>query len=52
MKRVYRIIYLVLVFLGAVLLFGSRVGETVFDGDKETVPGSTAAFPKIGRAHV
>ncbi len=47
MKRVYQIIYLVLVFLGAVLFFGSRVGETVFDRDKETVPGSTAAFPTV-----
>lgn len=47
MKRVYQIIYLVLVFLGAVLFFGSRVGETVFNGDKETVPGSTAAFPTV-----
>ena len=47
MKRVYRIVYLVLVFLGAVLFFGSRVGETVFNGDKETVQGSTAAFPTV-----
>lgn len=47
MKRVYRILYLVLVFLGAVLFFGSRVGETVFNEDKETVPGSTAAFPTV-----
>ena len=36
-----------LVFLGAVLFFGSRVGETIFNGDKETVPGSTAAFPTV-----
>ncbi|MBQ8314449.1 MAG: hypothetical protein IJX95_01735 [Lachnospiraceae bacterium] len=47
MKRVYRILYLVLVFLGAVLFFGSRVGETVFNEDKETVQGSTAAFPTV-----
>lgn len=47
MKRVYRIVFLVLVFLGAVLFFGSRVGETVFNGNKETVPGSTAAFPIV-----
>jgi len=47
MKRVYQVIYLVLVFLGAVLFFGSRVGETIFNGDKETVPGSTASFPTV-----
>lgn len=47
MKRVYRIVFLVLVFLGAVLFFGSRVGETVFRGEKETVPGSTATFPTV-----
>ena len=32
MKKVYQIIYLFLVFCGAVLFFGSRVGETVFEG--------------------
>lgn len=47
MKRVYQIVFLVLVFFGSVLFFGSRVGETVFNKDKETVPGSTAAFPTI-----
>lgn len=47
MKRVYRIVYLVLIFLVALLFFGSRVGETVFQGETETVPGSEASFPTI-----
>ncbi len=47
MRRVYRIIFLMLVFCGAVLFFGSRVGETIFEGEAETVPGGTASFPTV-----
>lgn len=47
MKRVYQIIYLVLVFCGAVIFFGSRVGETMFAGETETVPVGEAAFPTV-----
>ncbi len=47
MRRVYRIIFLVLVFCCAVLFFGSRVGETIFEGEEETVPGGTASFPTV-----
>lgn len=47
MKKVYQIIYLLFVFCGAVLFFGSRVGETVFEGKAETVPAGTATFPTV-----
>ena len=47
MKRVYQIVYLFLVFCGAVVFFGSRVGETVFEGKSETVPIAEAAFPTV-----
>ncbi len=47
MKRIYRILFLVLVFFAAVLFFGSRVGETIFDGKRETVEGSIASFPTV-----
>ncbi len=47
MKRVYQILYLVVVFCGAVLFFGSRVGETIFDGDAKTVPASDSVFPTV-----
>lgn len=47
MKRVYRIVYLVIVFFAAVLFFGSRLGETIFAGKSETVPVGEAAFPTI-----
>ena len=47
MKRVYRIVYLVIVFFAAVLFFGSRMGETIFAGKSETVPVGEAAFPTI-----
>lgn len=47
MKRVYQILYLVVVFCAAVLFFGSRVGETIFDEEIETVPAGTASFPTV-----
>ncbi len=47
MKRVYQILYLVAVFCGAVLFFGSRVGETTFDEEIETVEVGTASFPTL-----
>ncbi|MBP3617212.1 MAG: hypothetical protein J6J38_04150, partial [Lachnospiraceae bacterium] len=47
MKRVYQILFLVVVFCAAVLFFGSRVGETIFEGDTETVPASNSAFPTV-----
>ncbi len=47
MKRVYQIIYLLIVFCGAVLFFTSRVGETIFEGKSETVPVGTATFPTV-----
>lgn len=47
MKRVYQILYLVVVFCGAVLFFGSRMGETIFAGKSETVPVGEATFPTI-----
>lgn len=47
MKRVYRILFLVTVFCGAVIFFGSRVGETIFEGKSETVPVSDTAFPTV-----
>lgn len=47
MKRVYQIVYLVIVFLAAVLFFGSRMGETIFAGKSETVPVGESAFPTI-----
>lgn len=47
MKRVYQILYLVVVFCAAVLFFGSRVGETIFDEKVETVEAGTASFPTV-----
>ena len=47
MKRVYQILYLAVVFFAAVLFFGSRVGETIFDEELETVPAGTASFPTV-----
>lgn len=47
MRRVYRILFLVLVFCASVLFFGSRVGETIFEGKTETVPAATATFPTV-----
>lgn len=47
MKRVYQAIYLLVVFCGAALFFGSRMGETLFGGEAETVPVSEAAFPTV-----
>lgn len=47
MKRVYQVIYLIVVFCGAVLFFGSRLGETVPAGKVETVSVGQAAFPTV-----
>lgn len=47
MKRVYQILYLAVVFFAAVLFFGSRVGETIFDEEIETVQAGTASFPTV-----
>lgn len=47
MKRIYQIIYLAVVFFGAVFFFGSRMGETLFAGGKETVQPGEAAFPTM-----
>ncbi len=47
MKRVYQIIYLAIVFFGAVFFFGSRMGETLFAGGRETVLPGNASFPTV-----
>jgi len=47
MKRVYQILYLLVIFCGAVFFFGSRVGETQFEGKAETVEVGVAAFPTV-----
>lgn len=47
MKKVYQILFLVVVFCAAVLFFGSRVGETIFEGDTETVPAGNSVFPTV-----
>lgn len=47
MKRVYQIVYLLVVFCGAVLFFGSRVGETIFEGEIETVEVGESSFPIV-----
>ena len=47
MKRVYQVVYLLVVFCGAVLFFGSRVGETIFEGDIETVEVGESSFPTV-----
>lgn len=47
MKRVYQILYLAVVFCAALLFFGSRVGETIFDEEIETVEAGYAAFPTV-----
>lgn len=47
MRRLYRIVYLVIVFLAAAVFFGSRLGETIFADGKETVPMGETEFPTI-----
>lgn len=47
MKRLYRIIYLVVVFFAAALFFGSRMGETIFASNAEAVQMGKTAFPTI-----
>lgn len=47
MKRVYQVVYLLVVFCGAVLFFGSRVGETIFESGVETVPVGVSSFPTV-----
>ena len=47
MKRVYQILYLTVVFFAAVLFFGSRVGETIFDEEIETVEAGVVSFPTV-----
>ena len=47
MRRVYRILFLAVVLCAAVLFFGSRVGETIFDEEIETVEAGNATFPTI-----
>lgn len=47
MRRLYRVIYLVAVFFVAALFFGSRLGETMFAGETETVEMGTAEFPTV-----
>lgn len=47
MKRLYQILYLVVVFCLAFVFFASRVGETMFAKETETVAGGEATFPTI-----
>ena len=47
MRRLYRILYLVAVFFAAALFFGSRLGETMFAGETETVDMGKAEFPTV-----
>lgn len=47
MRRVYRILYLVVVFFAAALFFGSRLGETMFAEGTETVEMGETEFPTV-----
>ena len=47
MKKVYQIIALLVIFVCALFFFGSRMGETLFTGKKETVAAGDATFPTI-----
>jgi len=47
MKKIYQIVYLLVVFCGAVLFFGSRVGETIFEKDIKTVEVGESSFPTV-----
>lgn len=47
MKKVYQIVYLVIVFCAAVLFFAGRMGETIFAGEVETVAIGEASFPTV-----
>lgn len=47
MKRLYRSLYLVVVFLAAAVFFGSRMGETMLAGEMETVETGMAEFPTV-----
>ncbi|MBQ9768233.1 MAG: hypothetical protein IJW37_09040 [Lachnospiraceae bacterium] len=47
MSRLYRILYLVAVFFVAAVFFGSRLGETMFAGETETVDMGESEFPTV-----
>lgn len=47
MRKVYQIIALLVIFVSALFFFGSRMGETLFTGKKETVAVGDATFPTI-----
>lgn len=47
MKRIYQIVYLIVVFCGAVFFFCSRMGETLFARKAETVAVGDAVFPTV-----
>lgn len=47
MRKLYQMIALIVIFIGALFFFGSRMGETLFTGKKETVAAGDASFPTI-----
>lgn len=47
MKKIFRILYLIVIFLAASVFFGSRLGETVFVNGTETVKMGNSTFPTV-----